>query len=686
MSNEDSIKQALRNELKEEDISEEDIKECLELVDLHYHSVDFSGYDLTLDKATVKGFKQISEPRTITPQSENFIAFGENSQGKTSIFQALLFNLAGLPDPQKRMEYDLTEVVNKGSDSANTEVEWKIGGEPWIIQRMVQGGRGKPLKQYDRPRIHPVEDNQNEFTRDSRTEQAVISRKIGIGQLTERNFDRFHVLFLYFLFSIDFRAFMDWTQSSDMIDVLLGVNLTRVIKASDGKMEEEYPIEKEDREAKNELPQKRGRIQRLEKEIPELEREKEMLQNHLANTLEELDALEQSDGEERASRLRSQRNNLESQEATYSRKLQQQTNRLAQINRLLNRYEDADLKEDVKVVGDRMEQSMSVPRRCPVCTRKVTEEDKQQLHHDHNCPLCRKNVPKKRLKIEREYEPDESITQIEEGQVERRDELVEQQDQVKARIEELEQDRENVRESLSEIESVIEDETLTTHVEHLEELESERNDLRRELADVQGQLDAKRNEIEALNEDIDELERRYQRFQEHNKKRDVLTTFNRIIRRYRNEERRELQNGLKETMESLLPLFEDGLFSSAETVTFPNEDSYKFVVNRRDEHDLDSRTPSSNTAEIVLHSLLFHTALLKQLTKTEGRSPLNLFIIDSPFSNSQSTKNQGDIARLLSKLPEVLNDVQILLAMADVGHAPEELGSKYRVQRFDENQ
>lgn len=85
----------------------------------------------------------------------------------------------------------------------------------------------------------------------------------------------------------------------------------------------------------------------------------------------------------------------------------------------------------------------------------------------------------------------------------------------------------------------------------------------------------------------------------------------------------------------------------------------------------------------MLHALLFHVAVLKELSKSNRNLPFRLLVIDSAFTNEQDMWNKRDLANFLSQLPEILSDYQIVISMAELDIDNTLFERNYRFERFE---
>ena len=250
MSSEDQIIKDILNEVENKPkFTEEDKEECRQLLENHYKDVSLDEELLHLDKASVQDFEAV-ENKEIPFGEQGTVLYGENLTGKTSFIEALEYNLIGLPDSDpKSSEFELTNLIRNGKSTAHTNTYWNVNGDKYKIYRTLKW-EGNSLTGYPRVTKSPEEGGEEEDRRDS---QAKVSDLLGIlpleERLSERRWDLYRIMGLFFITSKDWRLFMDWNKTSDMLDILFRVNLTNVIKASENRMEEQYSVSEEARQA-----------------------------------------------------------------------------------------------------------------------------------------------------------------------------------------------------------------------------------------------------------------------------------------------------------------------------------------------------------------------------------------------------------------------------------------------------
>lgn len=148
-----------------------------------------------------------------------------------------------------------------------------------------------------------------------------------------------------------------------------------------------------------------------------------------------------------------------------------------------------------------------------------------------------------------------------------------------------------------------------------------------------------------------------------------------IIEKARRTQREKIKTRIGDEMRDLFSYLTEGTLSNAHDVEFKGGGSYHFEIITPSAR-LDSSVVDESTAEINLHALLFHTAVLKLLSQSINTLPLRLFVVDSPFANEVDERNARDIADIISALPDILPDYQIIVASAQT--------SDFNLERYSE--
>lgn len=257
MSSEEDIVQDILGEVESSsNFDEDDLEECRKLLENNYRDISLDDREITLKRAEVNNFEAISK-KEINFDEQDTVLYGQNTTGKTSFIEALEFNLAGRPEHSVyRSQFELTRLIRKGKSAATTNTYWRVNGENYLIYRILKQDGG--LTDYPRVTRSPESQGVEEDRRDS---QSKVSDLIGIlpleERLSEKPYDLYRILGLFFISSKNWRLFMDWNKASDMLDILFRVNLTNVINASKTRMEEQYSIDSDAEEATYQLENKK---------------------------------------------------------------------------------------------------------------------------------------------------------------------------------------------------------------------------------------------------------------------------------------------------------------------------------------------------------------------------------------------------------------------------------------------
>jgi DNA repair exonuclease SbcCD ATPase subunit len=682
------VRDILANVENSDEFTQEDKEECRRLLENHYKDISLDDRVLRLDKASVKNFEAVGNKEIPFPD-EGTILYGENRKGKTSFIEALEYNLISLPEsPQRRTAFELTNLIRNGKSSAHTNTLWSVNGDEYKLYRILKRD-GNSITGYPRITRSPDEQAEQEDRRDN---QAKVSDLLGILPLEERlsetKWDLYRIMGLFFITSKDWRLFMDWKKSSKMLDILFRVNLTNVINASQARMNEKYNISEEASQASMYVEDRRNELKIDRRELDNLKKKRDRTGATLTDKQDQLESVRRALRVETkkgvdTNELQSQKSSLESKEADLQRQLTDKVNELGKTRRLINRYEDTDMKEDLDIAGDEVRNLMSVPDRCPICTNKVERHQRELLLEEHHCPLCAKNVPEERWRVEKEYQAEESITAIQEKQQKRLEDLQDQKDDIQFRIDSLQDRIEATNQRIEDLERTLKEGEVADLIDEREELDREIRELKEELTTIQAQINTKEDTVEALEEKVEELELLYKEFEQNNQKRQMLSSFNTIVQRKRDEEQRKLKNNLSDTMVKLAEYFTHGTFSDVEDVVFSDRGKYNYKVHLADGTVLDSTEAQGSTSEVVLHALLFHTAVLKQLSISSRSLPFRLFIIDSAFGKEQDKYNKKAISNFLSELSSILEDYQVIISMAELDLDITPFEQNYRFERLE---
>jgi|GEM_PF-2198740 len=663
MENEEAIERLHQSIEEDPDFDEKDTEEIKKLIDANYNSITFDNQSVKILRHRVDHFKAI-DSKDVFFNGEPALIYGSNSIGKTSFLESIRFNLLGLPKDTQR--HELTNPVKEGSKTLTTKGTWSLDEDDYVFTRILQK-EGREYTKYDRVQIQKNPENEN-VTLSSRQDQAELSKKIGLLPFENEGYNRFDIFSLFCLFSDDFKSFLKWNNMSGLLDLLFGINLTSVLNASKRKREEEYSLTELERNAPTELPTKEEKLEEAEQELRSLREDYETTLDEYEDKKSTLDRLQnriQADDE--LSQLRSEQSDLKSKRLDLKEDLNTIKEKIRQTEQLINRYDDEQLKSEVSGVAESVRSLVTVPEKCPVCTKSIDSEQESRFIQHADCPLCGKDVPQDRINAEKEHEEREPLVEIQKEHERELEELREKREKLQQERNTLNERINNVNEDLESIQNQLDLKEIDAEVDRVDTLQPEVRSLERDLVDFQIKIDARESEIEDLRNDVSELKEAYDSRSNKKEKQSLLSTFEDYVKEVRDELRKEYKDRLKDRMEALLEIFTDGLFGNAEEVYFPDRGKYTYAIRMEGGTSKPSNLPDYETTEGLLHAMLFHTAILAELSEHRDGMPVRLFMIDSPYANDPDIGNKNDISNFILSLPHVLEDFQILVTTARKG-------------------
>lgn len=652
----DRIKQQLQ---EEEIFSEEDIEECVGLFSEREQRTIVEQKSVQLNRIIARQFKAIEDEREVPFSQEDVVISGPNTSGKTSLVEAIRFNLLGR---QQHQRITLTDPVTEGYETLYTDGFWQVNGDEYHIHReLSKDGRG--YSDHDRPKLVENPDGR-EISLDSRDEQRDVSELIGLWPYEARDFGRYNMFSLFFLDSEDAKGFVDWNDKTTFLDLLFGLDLTKVIEASKTRRANAYDPTDAEQNAPQELKIAEERMYELETEVEELREQRDEAQGELNQRKEELASVEEVlSGENELEELRSEKARLNRRINSLQSDRLDKRDKLRQTRQQLSRYQESELSREIEPLARDLQEIMSLPDRCPICTNDVTTEQAERLLEHGDCPLCNKEVPDERIEVGSETDAEERVLE----QQERREEierLQQQEQELEGDIRMLEQQVEDFEEQLETTEGQIEETDLTEYADRRDRLENEVTDLEREATSLQVEFNAKEEELEGVREKVEELGELKEQFDRKSHKQQMLQSFEKIVSAEIDYERGNIQQELEEIMSSLLDYFTQGLFADSTGVSFSSEGSYEFAIFRSEGENKPSNRANADSVEGLMQSILFQTAVLKYLDSLEGSLPIRLFIVDSPYAKEPDGGNAHDITSFVSQLPTELENYQVIVTVA----------------------
>lgn len=662
-----------RLEARSDDFSPEDIENLCEFFFEHFDEIQFHNEDIRLNSMSVRNFKAIGRTEFLQFDTRATYLYGPNSQGKTSLVRAVQFNIAGIPEGDEDA-FGMRKLVYDQADSLSTTGFWYFDGSPFTVERnLVQSGRGERRTEYNEPFlregfidesdsfIERLEDPGRHIGEEKVTSDEML-KNFGLYELQERGHPPFNVLSLFFLMGEDFKRFLG--SSSQLIDLLFGINVTEVVDAIEDRIAD-LELREEEEYAETNLERFKEEKESIQNEIAELGNVRERDLNRLVQLQDRLESINNLlSGENEVKKLENRLDELRGRRADLKVRLEETVDELGQVKRLIERYDSTELHQDLSGIADDLRNLMTVPDKCPICTNDVDSDQRSRLVNDGCCPLCAKEMPEDRMRVEFEHQSPGTLT---EDRYSLEEDVQEFQEQKRG----LEGEKEFLQSQIEDIEEEIESVSQRLEGSESKQITEEKSAIREEIDQLRKDIFEKESQIKDLEDNLERIEYEIaaQRHlipiaKEQESKRKVFERFRPIVEEERKKRREELKSNLEEEISQLLEVFEHGTFSDAHNPSFEEGDSYHFTL-QTSETELNSRMPEPSTAEINIHAFLFHTAILRKLSSSINSLPLRVFVIDSPFTNEIDEDNEKDITNFLLNLPELLPNYQIIISSAD---------------------
>jgi len=673
----DHIAESIDKEDKFSDQQKSDLKEFFLQ---HYETLSYNESDVRLGEFTTEHFRSIANSRSVDFENGNLVLHGANSMGKTSFIKAILFNIAGIPDSN---DYGMTNLVHSDYSTLSTTGFWTIDDSEYTLERNLRkSGPGGGLSGDDEPFLSEGHNTGSSISA-KYTSPSKVLEKFGLDELNTLGHNPYEILSLFFLMSEDFTRFLG-SKNSDLIDLLFNINTSTVVSAANKRIEALELVPAEEKSVQ--------RLRRYENELNKLISEKggveskhENALNELKESQEQLNSIKSTlSGSSEIEGLRSRRNELKAKLADLKSQLNETQESISKKNRLIERYEDTELLDDLQGIGDELRNFMTIPDHCPICTNTVDNEQRERLLHEQLCPLCAKEMPEKRYRKEIENEKSESIT--EQGTDRYADEvesLRSERDQLLSEKQQLEYRIGATEKNLQEIEQRIENNDFTDLADERDKLERDVRELRDQAVELEVRKDSLQDEIERAEYEIRANEHLKDIAESKEKSEKSFERFKKIVKQASKKRRNKIKEQLVDEMNSLLECFEQGTLSDAYNIKFKTGSSYHYEIETQN-GTFDSSKPDESSAEINLHAILLHTAILRRLNKSVNPHPIHMFVIDSPYANEVDRRNAYDITNFLSKLPSLLPGYQIIITSADTEHFEQsQFEDNYQLAEFN---
>jgi len=651
----------LKEEIKEEiyddeDIGEEYVEELTALLESKFGTPEFDDEIIRLSRMKIEGFKAIKEC-DVPLASRSTIIHGKNSMGKSSFIEAVRFNLFGRNDDDPLV----TKPINLRFNQLTTDGYWSRGNRQYLVHREMERKRG--YEGHDQPKI--IENpEQNEYSAEERLTQSEVDDLIGITPLYERGFNRFGLFSLFSIISGHLRAFYHWEDAPELIDLLFGIEITGVTRAIDEELDD-CEITDEEREAKTRRLEFGQRASKISEQIEELVEERQDTNESLNEALDERAELSRIlEGKTEIDTSLSEKIDLKDEISDLQSRIDDKQDEHREVKQEISKLEAEAVTEELAPALQEVKQLVALPNRCPVCTNQVDQDQQQRFDEHGECPLCQKDVPEDRYDTVSEVDEEGEVLEKEKRQEELED-LEREKRTIEGTISHLEDELEEKKERLENLNESIEQSEFADYKAEKEEMEARIESLRSETRTIEKQIQSKKNLLHGVAREVKEWDSIEAERQRKERRREALEAFKRIAVEKRKTARRTLKNRFEETMESFLPIFSSGTFEQASGVRFSRGDDYSYTIYTRDGEELEPDLLQETDAELVLHMLVFHATILAELEKQQDNPPLKLLLIDSPYANGIDDENEGDITSFLSKLPDILDGYQIIVAMAN---------------------
>lgn len=653
---EPQIKEEVRQSIREDEgIDEEYVDEFIDLLEAKYQDLEFDDELVRLTRMKIEGFRAITKLDVTLPERATII-HGSNSKGKSSFVEATRFNLLGRDDDDPLV----TNPINRECDRIKTDGYWRKGDRDYLVHREMEKNRG--FEGHDKPNvIENPEDS--EYTKAEQRTQSEVDDLIGITPLYEQGFDRFKIFSLFSIISGDLRNFYGWDRSTDLIDLLFGIKLTSVDRAIRNELEE-CKLGDEEQEAKTRLLEYKQRAKRINNDIQELREEQKQVKEDLSKKIERREELDRLLDKREADSALTEKIDLKDEISDLQSRLQAKEDEFRDVKQEISKLKSETATEEIAPALQEIKQLISLPNRCPICTNDVDPEQQQRFNEHGDCPLCGKDVPDDRYDTVSEVDEKGEVVEQEKRQ-EELDELESDRRTLEGEIEFIEDELEEKRDQLETLERREKQSGFEEYKNEKEKVEKEIDDLRDKNTSLQLSIDSKEETLHEVARQVWDWTQIEEERQRKEQRMDALESYQSIISEERKKARRRLKNQLEERMESLLETFTRGTFANATGVRFDRGDSYGYTIFRKDGTQKTPDLLSQTDAELLLHMLLFHTTILAELEEQRDTLPLKLLLIDSPYGNGPDDENAADITDFLSEIPEILDNYNLIVAMAD---------------------
>lgn len=200
----DVVERIIQQIQEDEIFHEDDIEECIGLLEEREQRTIAEKESIQLNRIFVRQFKSLEEEEEVVFNREDTVVSGPNTRGKTSLVEAIRFNLIGM---QEKQRVQLVKPVTEGYDTLYTDGFWQVNGDEYLIHRELTN-EGSYVD-HDRPKLVENPDGRD-VPLASRDQQRDVSELIGLWPYESRDFGRYNMFSLFFLSSNNFKTFVDW--------------------------------------------------------------------------------------------------------------------------------------------------------------------------------------------------------------------------------------------------------------------------------------------------------------------------------------------------------------------------------------------------------------------------------------------------------------------------------------------
>jgi len=654
------IKDILADLREEEEIPTEHLDECQKILEENFQPIGFHKSEIKLQHLRAKNFRALRD-YDITFNTENTVFYGPNESGKTTMLEAIRFNLLDRQEMERIRLSDPIREADGRSFTLETTGTWSVDGDSRLVHRVLtkNGGYSSTVQLNTEPGSY------DDIPQSAPNTQQDISEEFGMWPVERHQLGRYNTFALFCLMPDDYKAFLRWQKKDRFLDILFGINLAAAIERSEQLRENKYTPEGLEEDAKEQLRTTQNKRDELASTKTDLKHELTEVETELSDKRGELRRINETlDGDNELERLESQRRQVRRQLDKLESKRREKRTELRETRLRIERLSEVSGRSEFIEIAEELQKFTSVPDRCPVCTNDVTEDQRRRLLEHGECPLCAKDVPHDRIELGTEQDIEDQIIEREK-QKDRLQEVEKSERQLEGDLETVESRIGDYENQLEAIESQIQDSDAEKLVNRREELEAKIDDLDQRTTRLQVEINAKEQEIENAAENITQLEEAVEAQVEKFRRQDTLRTFEKIINRKIKYERGSVKSAVEARMNALLRYFKTGTLADATGVNLDSDSGYDFTILIEDDDNIPSDRQNQNSNEGKLISLMFHTAVLQEVANQKETFPVRTFLFDSPYSEAPDKRNTKDITRFLKALPEELPNYQIILTVAD---------------------